>query len=123
MPGVVFGILTGPVPAVPGKTLFEAVAGPPRDPGRRLVAGIDLELQTHVDLVVTRMRRLLGLTPQSNHWRPWIDGYTEVLVLLEHGDAQAAMARYRRIYAEVRAELESGEAAAQGLEAACPDPL
>ena len=81
------------------------------------------ELQTHVDLVVTRMRRLLGLTPQSNHWRPWIDGYTEVLVLLEHGDAQAAMARYRRIYAEVRADLESGEAAAQGLEAACPDPL
>ena len=51
------------------------------------------------------------------------DGYTEVLVLLEHGDAQAATARYRRIYAEVRAELESGEAAAQGLEAACPDPL
>jgi hypothetical protein len=44
-------------------------------------------------------------------------------VLLEHGDAQAAIARYRRIYAEVRAELESGEAAAQGLEAACPDPL
>jgi DNA-binding GntR family transcriptional regulator len=81
------------------------------------------ELQTHVDLVVTRMRRLLGLTPQSNHWRPWIDGYTEVLVLLEHGDAQAAIARYRRIYAEVRAALESGEATAQGLEAACPDPL
>jgi DNA-binding GntR family transcriptional regulator len=81
------------------------------------------ELQTHVDLVVTRMRRLLGLTPQSNHWRPWIDGYTEVLVLLEHGDAQAAMARYRRIYAEVRADLESGEAAAQGLETASPDPL
>ena len=37
--------------------------------------------------------------------------------------ARAAIARYRRIYAEVRAELESGEAAAQGLEAACPDPL
>ena len=51
------------------------------------------------------------------------DGYTEVLVLLEHGDAQAAIARYRRIYAEVRAELESGEAAAQGLETASPDPL
>ena len=48
---------------------------------------------------------------------------TEVLVLLEHGDAQAAIARYRRVYAEVRAELESGEAAAQGLETASPDPL
>jgi hypothetical protein len=39
----VFGILTGPVAAVPGKTLFEAVAGPLRDPERRLVAGIDLQ--------------------------------------------------------------------------------
>ena len=81
------------------------------------------ELQTHVDLVVTRMRRLLGLTPQSSHWRPWIDRYTEVLTLLEHGDPQAAIARYRQIYAEVRAELESGQAAAQGLVATRPDLL
>src|SRR5689334_25307967 len=80
------------------------------------------ELQTHVDLVVTRMRRLLGLTPESNHWRPWIDGYTEVLVLLEHGDAQAAIARYRRVYAEGRAGLGAGEGAAQGLETARPGP-
>ena len=81
------------------------------------------ELQTHVDLVVTRMRRLLGLTPESDHWRPWIDGYTEVLALLERGDSAAAIARYRQIYAEVRAGLESGEAAAQGLVTARPDPL
>ena len=81
------------------------------------------ELQTHVDLVVTRMRRLLGLTPESEHWRPWIDGYTEVLALLEHGDSQAAIARYRQIYTEARAGLESGEAAAHGLVAARPDPL
>ncbi len=81
------------------------------------------ELQTHVDLVVTRMRRLLGLTPESDHWRPWIDGYTEVLALLERGDSQAAIARYRQIYTEARAGLESGEAAAQGLVAARPDPL
>jgi DNA-binding GntR family transcriptional regulator len=81
------------------------------------------ELQTHVDLVVTRMRRLLGLTPQSSSWRPWIEGYTEVLALLERDDSQAAIDRYRQIYAEVRAELESGEAAAQGLVAARPDPL
>ncbi len=51
------------------------------------------------------------------------DQDTQVQAVSEHGDAQAAIARYRRIYAEVRAELESGEAAAQGLEAACPDPL
>lgn len=81
------------------------------------------ELQTHVDLVVTRMRRLLGLTPESDHWRPWIDGYTEVLALLERGDSPAAIVRYRRIYTEARARLESGEAAAQGLVAPRPDPL
>jgi len=81
------------------------------------------ELQTHVDLVVTRMRRLLGLTPESSHWRPWIDGYTEVLTLLEQGKPQAAIVRYRQIYAEVRADLESGQGAAQGLVAARPDPL
>lgn len=81
------------------------------------------ELQTHVDLVVTRMRRLLGLTPESSHWRPWIDGYTEVLALLDQREPQAAVARYRQIYAEVRADLESGQAAAQGLVTARPDPL
>ena len=79
------------------------------------------ELQTHVDLVVTRMRRLLGLTPESDHWRPWIDGYTKVLMLLERGDPQAAITRYRQIYAEVRAGLESGEGPAQSLDAARPD--
>ena len=81
------------------------------------------ELQTHVDLVVTRMRRLLVLTPERGQWRPWIDGYTEVLALLEQDDPQGAIARYRQIYAEVRAGLESGEAAAQGLVTARPDPL
>jgi DNA-binding GntR family transcriptional regulator len=81
------------------------------------------ELQTHVDLVVTRMRRLLALTPARGQWRPWIDGYAEVLALLEEDDPQGAIARYRQIYAEVRAGLESGEAAAQGLVTARPDPL
>jgi DNA-binding GntR family transcriptional regulator len=65
------------------------------------------ELQTHVDVVVTRMRRLLALTPESNHWRPWTEGYAAVLEHLEAGDAPAAVARYRQIYAEARAELES----------------
>jgi DNA-binding GntR family transcriptional regulator len=81
------------------------------------------ELQTHVDLVVTRMRRLLMLTPERGQWRPWIDGYAEVLTLLEQDEPQAAIARYRQIYADVRAGLESGEAAAQGLVPARPDPL
>jgi len=81
------------------------------------------ELQTHVDLVVTRMRRLLVLIPDRGQWRPWIDGYTEVLALLEQDDPQGAIVRYRQIYAEVRADLESGETAAQGLVTARPDPL
>jgi DNA-binding GntR family transcriptional regulator len=81
------------------------------------------ELQTHVDLVVTRIRRLLVLVPERGQWRPWIDGYTEVLALLEQDDPQAAVARYRQIYADARAGLESGEAAPQGLEPARPDPL
>ena len=66
------------------------------------------ELQTHVDLVVTRMRRLLGLTAESSLWRPWIDGYTDVLALLEEGSPQDAIARYRQIYTDARAGLESG---------------
>jgi DNA-binding GntR family transcriptional regulator len=66
------------------------------------------ELQTHVDLVVTRMRRLLGLTAESSFWRPWIDGYTDVLALLEQGSTRDAIARYRQIYADARAALESG---------------
>jgi DNA-binding GntR family transcriptional regulator len=81
------------------------------------------ELQTHVDLVVTRMRRLLVLTPERGQWGPWIVGYAEVLTLLEQDDPQAAIARYRQIYADVRAGLESGEAAAQRLVTARPDPL
>jgi len=71
------------------------------------------ELQAHVDLVVTRMRRLLVLTPESNYWRPWTGGYAEVLAHLEHGDQRAAVARYRQIYAEARAELEAAPASAR----------
>ena len=52
-----------------------------------------------------------------------IGGYTWVLALLEQREPRAAIARYRQIYAEVRVGLESGQAAAQGLVAARPDPL
>ena len=135
--GVEWGVpyLTGAHLARMRQRLDEMLAGlGSGDVGAATSAGADFsttmisasgnrELQTHVDLVVTRMRRLLGLTPESTRWRPWIDGYTDVLALLEQGNAQAAIARYRQIYAEVRAQLESGEAAAQGLIAARPDPL
>jgi DNA-binding GntR family transcriptional regulator len=74
------------------------------------------ELQTHVDLAVTRMRRLLVLTPESNFWRPWIDGYTEIVALLERGDGPGAVARYRQIYDEARAELEASPSSSRWSE-------
>jgi DNA-binding GntR family transcriptional regulator len=86
-------------------------------------AGVESGVPNLTGADLARMRRLLVLTPERGQWRPWIDGYTEVLRLLEQDDPQAAVARYRQIYAEVRAGLESGEAAAQGLVAARPDPL
>ena len=135
--GVEWGVpnLTGADLARMRRKLDEMLAGLARgDVGAAASAGADVstimisasgnrELRTHVDLVVTRMRRLLALTPQSGQWRPWIDGYTEVLALLERGENRAAVGRYRQIYADVRAALESREPAAQGLVAARPDPL
>jgi DNA-binding GntR family transcriptional regulator len=135
--GVEWGVpnLTGADLARMRQRLDEMLAGlHSGDVGAATSAGADFstimisasgnrELQTHVDLVVARMRRLLGLTPESTHWQPWIDGYTEVLTLLERGDVPGAIARYRQIYADVRSGLESGEPAAQGLEPARPEPL
>jgi DNA-binding GntR family transcriptional regulator len=72
------------------------------------------ELQTHVDLVVARIRRLLGLTAESDLWRPWVDGYSQVMTLLEQGHRQAAMAKYRQIYDEARVVLAGRRAGHAG---------
>jgi DNA-binding GntR family transcriptional regulator len=60
------------------------------------------ELQTHIDLVVTRTLRILALTQESTVWAVWLDGYREVVERLEAGDRIGALHRYRRIYADYR---------------------
>jgi DNA-binding GntR family transcriptional regulator len=65
------------------------------------------ELQTHVDLVVARTLRLLALTAGSDVWQIWIRGYRETLELLEADDRAAAVERYRQIYTEYRARVET----------------
>jgi DNA-binding GntR family transcriptional regulator len=72
-----------------------------------ILASGNRELQTHVDLVVARTLRLLALTAGSDVWQIWIRGYRETLELLEAGERDAAVERYRRIYAEYRARVET----------------
>jgi DNA-binding GntR family transcriptional regulator len=71
-----------------------------------ILASGNRELQTHVDLVVARLVRLLALTPESSVWQVWLDGYRETLEHLEAGDHVAALNRYRQIYTEYRACVE-----------------
>jgi DNA-binding GntR family transcriptional regulator len=72
-----------------------------------ILASGNRELQTHVDLVVARTLRLLALTPASDIWEIWIRGYRETLELLERDERAAAVERYRQIYPEYRARVET----------------
>jgi DNA-binding GntR family transcriptional regulator len=65
------------------------------------------ELQTHIDLVVTRTLRVLALTPESAVWQVWIDGFRECLEHLDAGDKEGAVRRYRQIFTEYRAVVET----------------
>ena len=81
-----------------------------------IMAGGNRELQALVDQVVTRSMRTLSLNSDSDLWTPWLDGYREVLELLEKGDRERAVARYRQIYTQYRAAIEKALLAdAQGL--------
>ena len=71
-----------------------------------ILAGGNVELQTLVDQVVARTMRMLRLSSASDLWTPWLEGYRDVLELLEHGDRPAAIARYRQIYPAYRAAVE-----------------
>jgi DNA-binding GntR family transcriptional regulator len=72
-----------------------------------ILASGNRELQTHVDLVVARTLRLHALTAESDVWQVWIDGYRETLELLEADDKEGAVARYRQIYGDYRACVET----------------
>ncbi|GAA4509025.1 MULTISPECIES: GntR family transcriptional regulator [Nonomuraea] len=72
-----------------------------------ILASGNRELQTHVDLVVTRTLRVLALTAESEVWNVWLDGYREVLELLERGDRSGAAGRYRQIYRDYRRRVEA----------------
>jgi DNA-binding GntR family transcriptional regulator len=71
--------------------------------GRTFVrASGNSELQAHIDLVVARSVRLLAVSRESPGWPLWLDGFRETLALLDAGELDAAMDRYRRMYAEFR---------------------
>jgi DNA-binding GntR family transcriptional regulator len=71
-----------------------------------ILASGNRELQSMVDLVVARTTRILAMTPESNLWSAWIRGHDEIIELLEAGDRQGALQRYRQIYVEYRAVVE-----------------
>lgn len=71
-----------------------------------ILASGNRELQTHVDLVVARTLRLLALTPDSDAWTVWVQGYRAVLARLEADDRAGALARYRQIFVDYRAVVE-----------------
>jgi DNA-binding GntR family transcriptional regulator len=60
------------------------------------------ELQSHIDLAVARILRILAFTPDRRVWDIWLNGYRETLEWLEAGDRVAALNCYRRIYVEYR---------------------
>jgi DNA-binding GntR family transcriptional regulator len=63
------------------------------------------ELQAMVDLVVARTTRILAGS-EDRLWHTWITGHDDILRLLDAGDTAGALARYRQIYVEYRAEVE-----------------
>src|SRR3954462_1990855 len=54
------------------------------------------ELQSMVDLVFARPLRILAMGAESDLWQTWIAGHEELLVLLERGENEAAVARYKQ---------------------------
>ena len=71
-----------------------------------VMAAGNRELQTLIDLVVTRSLRMLVVGADSEIWIPWTQGYRAVVELLERDDRAAAVERYRQIYREYREVLE-----------------
>jgi len=71
-----------------------------------ILASGNRELQAMVGLVVTRTLRILAQSAEGDLWDTWIAGHDEILELLETGDNEAALTRYRQIYVDYRARVE-----------------
>jgi DNA-binding GntR family transcriptional regulator len=71
-----------------------------------ILASGNRELQSMVDLVVARTLRILSMSPESDLWSTWIRGHDAILELLEAGDRDGAVVRYKQIYVEYRAQVE-----------------
>ena len=71
-----------------------------------VMAAGNVELQSMLDVVVTRCIRRLAPSADSELWTPWLDGYSKVLDLLEAGDPTGAASRYRQIYTDYRHAAE-----------------
>jgi DNA-binding GntR family transcriptional regulator len=88
-----------------GNVLAAAAAGADFSTTVILASG-NRELQSMVDLVVARTMRIQAVTAESDLWNVWIDGYDEIIRLLEAGDRRGAVERYKRIYVDYRARVE-----------------
>jgi DNA-binding GntR family transcriptional regulator len=71
-----------------------------------ILASGNRELQSMVDLVVARTTRILAMSAESNLWRTWIEGHDAIIDLLEAGDKDGAVERYKQIYVEYRGKVE-----------------
>ncbi len=88
-----------------GNTLAAGAAGADFSTTVILASG-NRELQSMVDLVVARTLRILAMGAESNLWSSWIEGHDEIIALLEAGDTKGAVARYKQIYVDYRAQVE-----------------
>lgn len=70
-----------------------------------IMASGNRELQSMVDLVVSRTMRIAPLTAESL-WNTVIKAHDDILRLLEAGDTQGASARYKQMYVDYRALAE-----------------
>jgi DNA-binding GntR family transcriptional regulator len=89
-----------------GNVLAAAAAGADFSTVVILASG-NRELQSLVDLVVARTLRILATSAESDLWSTWIEGHDEILTRLEAGDRAGAVERYRRIYVDYRAKVET----------------
>ncbi|MET0416668.1 MAG: GntR family transcriptional regulator [Actinoplanes sp.] len=88
-----------------GNTLAAGAAGADFSTTVILASG-NRELQSMVDLVVARTMRILAMSAESDLWSNWISGHDAIIGLLEAGDTKGAIARYKQIYVDYRAQVE-----------------